>query len=136
MRLLGLDRNGRFQTATYENFTLSAWTALGGVAAAGSPSAIMAPNGTLQVVVRGAGNYVYFAGQTAPGSSAYTSWRTATTQDETTTDPTALAVTSENTWVIAYRNDLGAPRLLRQQPPVTARTSSPAFVDIPLRETP
>jgi hypothetical protein len=176
-RIIGLGRNGLFQSATFENNTLSTWaslggsafsgtasavvmpdntvqvfavdnagvvqtqrqtasgfpgiwTALSGVAAVGSPSAIMAPDGTLQVIVRGTGNYLYFAGQTAPGASTYTTWHTVTTSEETSMDPTALAVPSANTWVVGYVNDTGTPKLFRYQAPVSARSTEPAFTEV------
>jgi hypothetical protein len=180
VRIIGLGRDGRFQTATYENNTLSAWsslggngftgtastvlmpdgtlqvfatdslgivqtqrqtasgfpgtwTALSGLTAAGSPSAIMAPDGTLQVVVRGSNNYGYYAGQVAPGASTFAPWHIITTSEETSTDVTALAVPSANTWVAAYISDTGVPRLRRYQPPVSARSSGTTFVDVPIR---
>lgn len=179
VRVVGLGRNGKFQTATYENNTLSAWTSLGGgtftgtvsavvmpdgtlqvfatdsagvvqtqrqttsgfsgtwtaltgVTVSGGPSAIMAPDGTLQVVVRGTDNYVYYAGQSAPGASTFTPWRVVTTADETSTEPTALAVPSESTWVVSYLTDTGVPKLRRYQPPVGARTAEARFAEVPL----
>jgi hypothetical protein len=178
VRIIGLGRDGRFQTATYENLTLSPWTTLGGstftgtasvvvmpdgtlqvfatnsagevqttrqttsgfpgtwttlsgLTAAGSPSAIMAPDGTLQVVARGTDNYPYYAGQPTPGATTYGPWRTITTSEETSTDPTALAVPSASTWVVSYVNDLDVPKLRRYQPPVPARAASP-FAEVPL----
>ncbi|WP_166664484.1 tachylectin-related carbohydrate-binding protein [Actinophytocola oryzae] len=107
------------------------WTAVGGVTAAGSPSAIMAPDGTLQVVVRGVDGYLYYAGQTAPGATTFNPWRIITTADQTSTDPTALAVPSASTWVVAYVTDTGLPKLRRYNPPVGGR-SAEAFVDLPV----
>lgn len=179
VRIIGLGQNGLFQSATFENGTLSTWaslggsgftgtasavampdgtvqvfaisstgivqtqrqtasgfpgtwTALSGVTAAGSPSAIMAPDGTLQVVVRGTGNYLYYAGQTAPGASTFAPWHTVTTSEETSMDPTALAVPSASTWVVGYVNDTGTPKLFRYQPPVSARSATSAFVEVPV----
>jgi hypothetical protein len=178
VRVIGLGRNGIFQTATYENLTLSSWstlgggtftgtasavtmpdgtlqvfatdsagvvrtqrqtasgflgtwTALSGLTAAGSPSAVLAPDGTLQVVARGTDNYPYYAGQPTPGASTFNAWRTITTSEETTTDPTALAVPSASTWVVSYLNELEVPKLRRYQPP-TARTTEAPFADVPL----
>lgn len=183
VRVIGLGRDGKFQTATYENNTLSAWTSLGGgtftgtasavvmpdgtlqvfatdstgavqttrqttsgfpgtwtalsgLTAAGSPSAIMAPDGTLQVVVRGADNYPYYAGQPTPGASTFNGWRTITTSEETSTDPTALAVPSASTWVVAYLNELDVPKLRRYQPPVPARTAGALFTEVPMDRNP
>jgi hypothetical protein len=177
-RIIGLGRDGRFQTATYENGTLSAWTSLGGtaftgtasavvmpdntlqvfatdgtgtvqtqrqtatgfpgtwtalpgVAATGSPSAVMSVGGTLQVVTRGPGNYVYYSGQTAPGSTTWTTWQTITTSDETSTDPTALTVPSAGTWVVAYLTDTNEPKLRRAPSPV-ARSAVTDFVEVPI----
>jgi len=179
VRVIGLGRNGLFQTATIENNTLSTWaslggsgftgtapavtmpdgtiqvfavdstgtvqtqrqtasgfpgtwTALSGTTAAGSPSAILAPDGTLQVVVRGTDNYVYYSGQTAPGTTTYTPWRTVTTADETSTDPSALAVPSASTWVIGYLTETGVPKLRRYQPPVSTRSGQTSFADLPI----
>lgn len=108
------------------------WTALPGVTALGSPSAIMSPAGTLQVVIKGTGNYPYYAGQTAPGASTYTTWRTITTSEETSTDPTALAVPGASTWVVGYVNDIGVPKLLRSQAAV-ARSTQLTFTELPMR---
>ena len=177
-RIIGLGQDGRFRTATYENGTLSAWTSLGGtvfagtasavvmpdntlqvfatdntgtvqtqrqtatgfpgtwtalpgVAAAGSPSAVMSVGGTLQVVTRGPGNYIYYSGQTAPGSSTWTAWQTITTSDETSTDPTALTVPSAGTWVVAYLTDTNEPKL-RRAPASVARTADSEFVEVPI----
>lgn len=177
-RIIGLGRDGRFHTATYENGTLSAWTSLGGagftgtasavvmpdntlqvfatdstgtvqtqrqtatgfpgtwtalsgVAAAGSPSAVMSVGGMLQVVTRGPGNYIYYSGQTAPGSSTWTAWQTITTSDETSTDPTALTVPSAGTWVVGYLTDTNEPKL-RRAPASVARSTSPDFVEVPI----
>jgi hypothetical protein len=178
VRVIGLGRDGKIHTATYENLTLSPWTTLGGgtftgapsavvmpdgtlqvfatdntgvvhttrqtasgfpgtwtalsgLTAAGSPSAIMAPDGTLQVVVRGADNYPYYTGQPTPGASTFNTWRTITTSEELSTDPTALTVPSVNTWVVSYLNDLDVPKLRRYQPPVPARTTGP-FAEVPI----
>jgi hypothetical protein len=183
VRIIGLGRDGTFQTATYENQTLSTWTSLGGgtftgtasavtmpngtlqvfatndagvvqttrqttngfpgswttltgPTATGSPSAIMAPNGTLQVVVRGSNSYGYFTGQSAPGSSTFTAWRTITASEQVSTDPTALAAPNANTWVVSYLNNLNEPRLLRYQLPASARTTETPFVEVPLGPTP
>lgn len=107
------------------------WTPLAGLTAAGSPSAILTPDGTLQLVARADDGYAYYTGQVAPGSSEYTPWREITNYTEqTSTDPTALAVPEENTWVVGYLNDLDTPKLRRYQPP-TARTATP-FIDVPL----
>ncbi|WP_166659499.1 tachylectin-related carbohydrate-binding protein [Labedaea rhizosphaerae] len=107
------------------------WTSLPGVIATGSPSAIMSPAGTLQVVARADDDYVYYAGQAAPGSAVYTDWREITNYtDQTSTSPVALAVPDENTWVVGYRNDLDTPKLRRYQSPAL-RTATP-FVDVPL----
>jgi hypothetical protein len=107
------------------------WTALSGVTAAGSPSAVMAPDGTLQVVVRGTDGYVYYAGQTAPGATTFNPWRPVTTAEQTSTDPAALAVSSAGTWVVSYVNDTGVPKLRRYQPPTGGR-SAEQFVDLPI----
>lgn len=132
VQLFAVDSTGsvRTQRQTTAGGWPGTWTALGGVTAAGNPSAIMAPDGTLQVVVRGTDNYVYYTGQTAPGASTFTPWRTVTSSEETSTDPTALAVPSANTWVVAYVNDVGVPKLRRYQPPVPARAG--AFTELPI----
>ncbi len=178
VRLIGLGRDGRFHTATYENNTLSSWTNLGGsmftgvasavvmpdntlqlfatdtagtvltqrqtaagfpgtwalipgLTAAGSPSAIMSPEGTLQIVARGSDDYVNYSGQAAPGSPAFTPWRQVT-DEQTSTDPTALAVPNEATWVVAYLNDISAPKLHRYRPTTTRSTADATFTEIPL----
>jgi hypothetical protein len=180
VRIIGLGRNGLFQTATFENDALGTWASLGGsgfagtasavampdgtiqvfavdssgtvqtqrqttsgfsgtwtplsgVTAVGAPSAVLAPDGTLQVVVRSTDDYVYYAGQTAPGATTFTPWRIVTTADETSTDPTALAVPSAGTWVVGYLTDTGVPKLRRYQPPpVSARAVRATFEDLPM----
>jgi hypothetical protein len=180
MRIIGLGRDGRLQTATVDNGVLSAWTDLGGsgftgvasavpmpdgtlqvfatdstgavrtqrqtvsgfpgtwttigdITAAGNPSAIMAPDGTLQVVVRGTDDYLYYAGQSAPGATTFTPWHIVTTADQTSTDPTALAVSSVNSWVVAYVTDTGLPKLRRYQPSVGSGRAAELFADVPVR---
>lgn len=92
----------------------------------------MAPNGTLQLAVRADDGYSYFTGQVTPGSSEYTLWQEITGYvDQTSTDPTAVAVPDENTWAIAYRNDLDTPKLRKYELPA-ARSAVP-FVDVPLK---
>jgi hypothetical protein len=131
LQLFAVDNTGTVKTQRQATVgSWPGWTALSGVTAAGNPSAIMAPDGTLQVVVRGTDNYVYYSGQTAPGASTWTPWRTVTTSEETSTDPTALAVPSASTWVVAYVNDVGVPKLRRYQPPVPARGAG--FTDLPI----
>jgi hypothetical protein len=183
VRVLGLGRDGTFQTATYVNHALSAWTSLGGngfggslsavpmpdgtlqvfaakagtvytqrqtstgfpgtwtalpgLTVSGSPSAIMAPNGTLQVTARADDGYVYFTGQVTPGAGEYTPWREITNYaDQSATEPTALAVPDENTWVIAFRNELDTPRLLRAQNPSARSAAGVTFTEVPLVPAP
>ena len=107
------------------------WTPIPGLTASGNPSAIMSPEGTLQIVARGTDGYVHYAAQAAPGSGTFNPWRQVT-DEQTSTDPTALAVPGHNTWVVAYLNDISAPKLRRYQP-TTARSAT--FAEIPLRWT-
>ncbi|MBB4912641.1 tachylectin-related carbohydrate-binding protein [Actinophytocola algeriensis] len=182
VRLIGLGRDGRFHTATYENGTLGTWTNLGGsgfagtasavampgdtvqvfatdstgtvqtqrqttagfpgtwtalpgVAAVGSPSAVMSVGGMLQVVTKGPGDYIYYSGQTAPGSTTWTAWQTITTSDVTSTDPTALTVPTAGTWVVAYLTDTNEPKL-RRAPASVARSTGTDFVEVPIHVIP
>ncbi|OLF18133.1 tachylectin-related carbohydrate-binding protein [Actinophytocola xanthii] len=87
------------------------------VAVAGTPSAVEAPSGAIMVVVRGADGFLYYSGQVTPGAEEFTPWRDLTAGEERTgTDPTALAVPDENTWVVAYRTERDLPRLRRHAP--------------------
>jgi hypothetical protein len=108
------------------------WTPLTGLTATGNPSAIMAPDGTIAVLAKGSDNYPYYATQSAPGASTFNAWHTITTAEETATDPTALAVPSANTWVVAFLNENDVPRLRRYAPPVPARSAGASFAEIPL----
>jgi hypothetical protein len=112
------------------------WTPLPGLTVPGSPSAILAPNGALQVAARADDGYIHYAAQVAPGSGAYTPWREVTGYAyQASTEPTALAVPDENTWALAYLDDVGTPKLLRAQlESPTARSTTP-FVEVPLRST-
>jgi hypothetical protein len=110
------------------------WTPLAGLTVPGSPSAVLAPNGALQVVARADDGYVYYAAQVAPGSSAYTSWREVTGYAyQASTEPTALAVPDEETWVFAYVDDLGTPKLFRAQISSPTARSGAAFTEVALR---
>jgi hypothetical protein len=102
------------------------WTTMETVDVVGSPSAIMAPSGAIMVVTRDSDGYLYYAGQVTPGADEYTEWRELTAGAErSATDPTALAVPDENTWVVAYRTASDIPRLRRH-------ASVGAFPSIPL----
>ena len=131
LQLFATDSAGTVQTQrqTTTGFPRT-WTPISGVTAAGSPSAILAPDGTLQVVVKGTDGYAYYTGQPAPGASTFNPWQTVTTSEETSTDPTALAVPSASTWVVAYLNHTGLPKLRRYQPPVSTRTTETTFTDV------
>jgi hypothetical protein len=67
VRVIGLGRDGRFQTATYENQTLSAWTTLGGGTFTGTASVVTMPDGTLQVFGTTSAGVVQTTRQTASG---------------------------------------------------------------------
>ncbi|MCE6995052.1 hypothetical protein LZG04_09555 [Saccharothrix sp. S26] len=117
----------------------TAWTVLPattppGVTAVGTPSAIMAPNGTLQVAVRGSDGFVYRTGQANPGSGTWLPWTEITQYEyESAVDPT-LSLAAD-TWVVAFRTPAGDPKLRRFQPTTTAaRTADAAgtFVEVPL----
>lgn len=131
LQVFATDSTGavRTQRQTTSGFP-GTWTTLTGTTAAGNPSAIMAPDGALQVVVRGTDDYLYYASQSAPGATTFEPWRIITTQDQTSTDPTALAAPSVNSWVVAYITNTGLPKLRRYQPPTGSRSPEP-FVEIP-----
>jgi len=67
VRIIGLGRDGRFQTATYENNTLSAWTSLGGNSFIGTASTVLMPDGTLQVFATDSTGAVQTQRQTTSG---------------------------------------------------------------------
>lgn len=67
VRVIGLGRDGRFQTATYENNTLSAWTTLGGGSFTGTASAAVTPDGTLQLFATDSTGTVQTQRQTTSG---------------------------------------------------------------------
>lgn len=117
----------------------AAWTPLlgelvPGVTAAGGPSALMAPDGRIQVAVRGTDGYVYRTGQTNPGSTSWLPWSEITQYAErSAVDPT-LSLAAD-TWVVAFRTPDGNPRLRRYQPTTTTtvnRTATEQFVDVPM----
>lgn len=110
------------------------WTPVAGITTTGSPSAIITPNGALQIVARGTDNYVYYTSETSPGNESFMPWQPVSTSETASTDPTALAVPSSNTWVIAYLNQNNTPKLRRYEPPqaTTAGTDNTEFVEIPM----
>lgn len=97
----------------------------GGVLAAGDPAALMAPDGTIQLVVRGDDNFTYRTGQLAAGSPQWTPWSEVTQyREETAVDPTlSLAA---NTWVVAFRTPGGVPQLWRFHPAAAAARTAGA----------
>jgi hypothetical protein len=129
LQLFATDTTGTVQSQrqTAAGFPAT-WTPIPGLTAAGNPSAIMSPEGTLQIVARGTDGYAHYAAQAAPGSGTFIPWRQVT-DEQTSTDATALAVPDHNTWVVAYLNDISAPKLHRYQP-ATARSAT--FAEIPL----
>jgi hypothetical protein len=124
LQVFATDAAGTVQTQRQTNGGFpGTWIAVPGVTAAGSPSAVLAPSGTLQIVVRADDGYVYHSRQVAPGSSEYAPWSEVTGYaEQAVTDPTALDVPSEGTWVIAFVNDVRSPKLFRAQPG-TARSA-------------
>lgn len=131
-----------YTTRTTANGSLTApWTAMpvdlpAGVLAVGDPAALMAPNGTVQVVVRGNDGFTYRTGQQASSSTTWWPWTEVTQyQHEAATDP-AMSL-ADDTWVIAFRTPSGEPKLLRWSSNPTARSASTAagsgsFVAVPL----
>lgn len=93
-----------------------------------------APNGALQIVVRGTDGYVYRTGQTTPGATTWLPWQEITGYTEQTAiDPTVSL--AQDTWVIGYRTADGNPKLRRFQGSSgsAATRSMDTFVDVPLR---
>jgi hypothetical protein len=87
----------------------------------------MSPAGTLQVVTRGTDNYVYYTGQTAPGSSAYAPWRTVTMNERASSDPTAIP--TPDSWIVGYISDIGEPRIRLNRAP-TPPSVAPTFAEL------
>ena len=122
LQLVGRHSNGKIYTTRFQaNGTIpTAWTQIpgelpAGVTAAGEPAALMAPNGTLQVVVRGSDGFTYRTGQVASGSTSWHPWTEIYKYAfENAVDPTLSL--AENTWVIAFRTPANEPRLLRWSP--------------------
>ncbi|RKT54493.1 tachylectin-related carbohydrate-binding protein [Saccharothrix australiensis] len=109
------------------------WTVIPGITAAGDPSALLAPNGLYEVVVRGTDGYVHNTGQLSIGSSGWRPWREITDYaEQSSTDPTAVAVPARNAWVVAFRDLNDAPRLRRAQSGAHAALGGAGFVDLPL----
>ncbi|MEV0675503.1 hypothetical protein AB0I60_03165 [Actinosynnema sp. NPDC050436] len=95
----------------------------------------MAPNGTIQLAVRGDDGFVYRTGQTSPGSSTWLPWAEVTGYaHETAVDPT-LSLAAD-TWVVAFRTPAGDPKLLRYQPVAARAAESTEFVEVPLTPAP
>jgi hypothetical protein len=109
-----------------------------GVQAVGDPAALTAPDGRIQLVVRGGDGFTYRTSQEAPASTTWLPWKEITAyRDETAVDPT-LALAGD-TWVVAFRTPSGVPKLLRWVPNTaaarTAAESSGAgeLVEVPLQ---
>ncbi|MDX3656116.1 tachylectin-related carbohydrate-binding protein [Streptomyces sp. ID05-26A] len=105
-----------------------------GVQAVGDPAALTAPDGKIQLVVRGTDGFTYRTGQQASASTAWWPWTEITNYEhETAVDPTVTTVAG--TWVIAFRTPSGVPKLLRWQANAAARTASAStageFVEVP-----
>lgn len=140
VQLFARRADGIYTTRTLSNGTIpDSWTKMDGslpdgVTAAGAPSAVMAPDGTLQVAVRGSDRYVYRSGQTAAGGSSSTQWKDITNYDrETAVDPTLSL--AGNTWVVAFRTPAGEPQLWRfvsNSPTALAANDAGEFVKVPL----
>lgn len=106
-----------------------------GVVVAGAPAALLAPNGTLQVAVRGSDGFTYRTGQTSSASTSWHPWSEIQSYlHETAVDP-AMSLAGD-TWVIAYRTPSGDPKMVRWQPTQSsaARTASETgeLVEVPL----
>ncbi|MEU7477370.1 tachylectin-related carbohydrate-binding protein [Lentzea sp. NPDC042327] len=120
------------------------WTAVpgslpSGVTAVGAPSALLAPQGTVQLAVRGDDGFVYRTGQVASAGTAWHPWTEVTNYaDETVVDPAVSP--AGDTWVIAFRTPGGVPKLLRWVAAASAAARSATatdgageFVDVPLQ---
>lgn len=131
MRLFATGSDGTVytQSQTATGFPAT-WTAVPGVTASGSVSATKAPDGMIKLVVRATDGFVYYTSET--GAGTFSPWQEITNfTEESSADPTALAVPNSNTWVVAYRSDLDVPRLRRARPAaLTASTES--FVEVPV----
>ncbi len=103
------------------------WTALPDIIAGGTPSALLTPQGNVEVVVRDANGQVRSSGTVAPGATAFRDWSLAGT-DEAATDLAVLAM-SNGTWVLVFRDSKGVNYLYQdissQQPTATQRSAAP-----------
>lgn len=120
-----------------DTWTPMAGTLPEGVTPVGAPSAVMAPNTTMQVATRGSDGYVYRSGQLASGSTAWTPWTEVTKySDDTAVDPT-LSLAGD-TWVVAFRTTAGVPQLWRFVPgtgntTLSTEAAGNEFVSVPLQ---
>jgi hypothetical protein len=112
----------------------AAWTPLPGLAAAGSPSAVLSPvNSRITVLARGADRVVYYSEETGQATGVFGPWKAGTTARPAETDPTAFTFTTSAgpSWGFVVRSpdgqhtlwvwnpDAGAARLAAT--PFTAR---------------
>jgi hypothetical protein len=99
-----------------------------GVQAVGDPAALIAPNGTIQVVVRGSDGFTYRTGQQASSSTAWWPWTEITNYGtDNAVDPAVSQ--AGGTWVIAYRTPSGIPKLVRWDPNATVPATTQSVVD-------
>ncbi|MFE5501274.1 tachylectin-related carbohydrate-binding protein [Amycolatopsis japonica] len=114
------------------------WTVVPGLTAAGAPSAVLSPAGTIEIVARGTDGYVYNTGERAAGTGTYRAWRDITGgAEKSLTDPAAVALPDQNLWVVGYGAEDGVPKLRKAAIPTVNRSEEifPAFVDLPVVTT-
>ena len=109
----------------------------GGASAAGDPAALLAPNGTLQVLVRGSDGYIHRTAQTAPGSPEWLRWTEITDYTKKTAVDPSVSL-AQDTWVVAFRTPAAEPELWRFAPRslaaklATGGTEPGTFQSVPL----
>ncbi|MGZ3143070.1 tachylectin-related carbohydrate-binding protein [Lentzea chajnantorensis] len=134
LQLYARRADGRvYTTRTTASDTLTgAWTAVpvdlpGGALVVGDPAALRAPDGTVQLSVRGSDGWIYRTGQQAPASTAWWPWTEITNySDEAGSDP-AMSLAND-TWLIAFRTPDGVPKMQFWVPSTTAARTGGAPV--------
>lgn len=105
------------------------WQPLGGIVAAGQPSAVLEPqSGRTEIVVRGTDNEIYRNEETGAATNTWSGWsKVFDGVDPTGNDPTAVALPTFNanlSWFVAFRDPNGNLRIYAFAPPSSASASS------------
>ncbi|WP_078513291.1 tachylectin-related carbohydrate-binding protein [Streptomyces purpureus] len=120
MRIFATTAEGNVVTTaqTAEGSDFSAWSAVPGVAAAGSPSAVLSPvTGTAEVVVRDRQSQIQTTGEVTQNSGTWRNWQSPGFESLTSaTDPTAFTFSEGGqTWGYTFRNASNQVSIYRAQ---------------------